>query len=103
VPAAILGAADFDVTTVNATTLHMVPVSSPWGTLGSMPKHDLADPTVYADHLQNANPDAFTDLVSHHPQKDIGFVSGEGDTQACLRGDLTDGRAFEGCDFVIVK
>jgi hypothetical protein len=32
-----------------------------------MPKHDLTDATVYADHLQNANPDGFTDIISHYP------------------------------------
>ena len=93
VPVAILGSASFDVTTVDASTLN-------FGPDGAGPGHDLTDLDVLADHYEDANGDGYMDLVSHYRQKDIGLVVG--DTQACLRGDLLDGRAFEGCDAVRV-
>ena len=94
VPVAILGSADFVVTTVDVTTLS-------FGPGGATPVHDLTDPDVFASHLEDVNEDGFTDLVSHYKQKDTGLSSG--DTEACLTGETLGGILFEGCDSVRVK
>jgi hypothetical protein len=91
VPVAILGSADFDVTTVDPMTLA-------FGPDGATPAHDLSDPAVYVDHLHDANGDGFIDLVSHYHQKETGLEPG--DTEACLTGQFFDCRHFEGCDSV---
>jgi hypothetical protein len=93
VPVAILGSAEFDVTTVDVTTLA-------FGPNGAAAAHDLTDPLTYADHLQDVNEDGFTDLVSHYRQKETGLAPG--DTEACLTGETFDGVPIEGCDSVNV-
>ncbi len=90
IPVAILGGASFDITTVDVTTLT-------FGPDGATPAHDLTDPLVYADHLQDVNSDGFTDLVSHYRTQDTGIA--KGDTEACLTGDTTGGVAT-GCDAI---
>jgi hypothetical protein len=92
---AILGSADFDVTTVDVETLA-------FGPDGALPAHDLADPDVYAEHLEDVNSDGFTDLVSHYRASETGIA--EGDTEACLSG-TTHGRSLTiaGCDSIRVK
>ena len=95
IPVAILGSAIFDVTTVDVTTLE-------FGPDGATPAHDLTDPVVYADHLQDVNLDGFTDLVCHFKTQEAGLVMG--DTDATLTGDTNDGETFTGMDSVnIVK
>ena len=91
IPVAILGSASFDVTTVDVTTLA-------FGPDGATPAHDLTDPIVYADHLQDVNGDGFTDLVSHYRTQDTGIA--KGDTEACLTGETTGGVAISGCDAI---
>lgn len=91
IPVAILGSAPFDVTTVDVTTLT-------FGPDGATPAHDLTDPIVYADHLQDVNSDGFTDLVSHYRTQDTGIA--KGDTEACLTGETTGGVAILGCDAI---
>ena len=91
VPVAILGSAIFDVTTVDVTTLVFGPCSAE-------PVHDLTDPMVYADHLQDVNLDGFTDLVCHFKTQELGLVKGS--TDATLTGDTNDGETFSGTDFV---
>ena len=91
VPVAILGSAIFDVTTVDVTTLVFGPDDA-------TPAHDLNDPDVYADHLQDVNLDGFTDLVCHFKTQELGLVKGS--TDATLTGDTNDGETFSGTDFV---
>ncbi len=91
IPVAILGNAAFDVTTVDVTTLT-------FGVDGATPAHDLTDPAVFADHLQDVNSDGFMDLVSHYRTQDTGIA--KGDTEACLAGVTTGGVAIFGCDVI---
>ena len=91
IPVAILGSATFDVTTVDVTTLT-------FGPDGATPAHDLTDPNVYADHLQDVNSDGFMDLVSHYRTQDTGIA--KGDTEACLTGATTSGVTILGCDAI---
>jgi hypothetical protein len=94
IPVAVLASDSFDVTDVDVTTLE-------FGPSGGNPAHDLTNPTVYADHLQDVNGDGFTDLVSHYRTQGTG-ISG-GDTEACLTGQITGGVSIRGCDSVRVK
>jgi len=92
IPVAILGSSSFDVTTVDVTTLA-------FGPDGATPAHDLTDPVVYADHLQDVNNDGFMDLVSHYRTQDTGIA--KGDIEACLTGEPTGGGAiWGGCDAI---
>jgi hypothetical protein len=92
IPVAILGSADFDVTDVDVTSLNFE---------GATPAHDLTDPFVYADHLQDVNEDGYTDLVSHYPAQDTGLTTAS--TEGCLTGSLLGGEALLGaCDSVNV-
>jgi len=95
IPVAILGSAIFDVTTVDVTTLVFGPADA-------TPAHDLTDPDVYADHLQDVNLDGYLDLVCHFKTQESGLV--KGDTDATLTGETNDGEEFTGMDSVnIVK
>ncbi len=85
IPVAILGSAGFDVNDVDVSTLTFGPV-------GATPAHKAGG------HLQDANGDGFTDLVSHYRGQDTGLMAG--DTEACVEGLLNDGTPFEGCDDV---
>ncbi len=89
VPVAILGSADFDVTTIDVTTLM-------FGT--ASPVHDLTDSDTYDEHIQDVNDDGFDDLVSHYKQKEVGLCVD--DTEATISGTLLDGTPFEGTDSV---
>jgi hypothetical protein len=96
IPVAILGDAAFDVTSLlDVTTLA-------FGPAGASPAHDLTDPTVYADHLQDVNGDGYMDLVSHYRAQEIGIAVG--DTEACLTAKISGLALFlSGCDSVKVK
>jgi uncharacterized protein YegL len=89
-PLAILGSETFDVTTIDVTTLRFGP-----NKVG--PSHDLTDPFVYADHLQDVNYDGYMDLVSHYPTPESGLTPGM--TSACVYGE-TNGLDFVGCDSI---
>ena len=89
IPVAILGSATFDVTTVDVTTLLFE---------GALPAHDLSDPLVYADHLQDVNGDGYLDLVSHYRTQDTGIT--KGDTSATLTGLTNTGWLIVGTDSV---
>jgi len=91
VPVAFLGSAIFDVTTVDVNTLMFGPGSA-------TPVHDLNDPIVYADHLQDVNVDGYLDLVCHFKTSEVGLV--KGDTDATLTGETTDGVIVYGTDSV---
>ncbi len=88
IPAAILGTPDFDVTTVDVTTLAFGPGET-------APDHKTGG------HLEDANGDGLLDLVSHYRTQESGLAVG--DTEACVTGLTLDGIEFEGCDVVAVK
>ena len=83
---AILGSEDFDVTEVIPTSLWFGK-DEPFVTKAS-PAHDLADPDVYNDHLQDVNGDDWMDLVCHFRTQDTGIDAG--DESAVLIGRLRD-------------
>lgn len=92
IPVAILGSAGFDVTDVDVTTLNFE---------GASPKHDLTDPLVYAEHLQDVNLDGSTDLVSHYHAQSTGLT--DASTEGCLTGSKVGGESLLGaCDVVDV-
>lgn len=90
VPLAVLGSDDFDVMSVDFTTLRFGPDLA-------IPAH-LGTDDVYLDHLEDVNGDGFMDLVSHYVVGEIGLASG--DTEACLVGKTLSGIPIEGCDSV---
>jgi hypothetical protein len=91
IPVAILGWDDFNVADVDGVTLA-------FGPDGTAPAHDLSDPAEFADHLEDADGDGFTDLMAHFRTDETGILFG--DTEACLSGETLDGEPFEGCDSV---
>lgn len=70
IPVALLGTDTFDVTTVDVTTLR-------FGPNDALPVHDLNDPDVYAEHLQDVNYDGYIDLVIHFKTKQTGIAAGQ--------------------------
>ena len=70
IPVALLGTDSFDVTTVNVATLR-------FGPSDALPAHNLTDPAVYAEHLQDVNYDGYIDLVSHYRTKQTGIAVGQ--------------------------
>ncbi|MCH7644377.1 MAG: SMP-30/gluconolactonase/LRE family protein [Myxococcales bacterium] len=92
IPVAILGSESFDVSEVDGTTLN-------FATGMATPVHDLDDPGVFADHLDDVNGDGFTDLISHYRIEDTGIQPE--DREACLTGETLDGTPFEGCDAIL--
>jgi len=95
IPVAILGSAAFDVTSVEVSSLEFGPDKA-------KPFHDLTDPLVFAEHLQDVNQDGLVDLVSHYKIKETGIPC-NADT-ATLFGNLDDGTSIYGIDSVrIVK
>ena len=91
IPVAILGSADFDVTDVDVTSLA-------FGPDGASTAHDLNDPLVYADHLQDVNFDGYMDLVCHFRTQETGIDAG--DISATLTGATIGLLPFTGTDSV---
>jgi len=89
IPVAILGSEDFDVSTVDGTTLVFGK---------AVPVHDLGDPAIFAEHLEDVDGDGITDLVSHYRTSESGIAAG--DLGACLNGETLEGVPFEGGDAV---
>jgi len=82
VPVTLLGAADFDVTQINRSSLRFGPGSA-------QPAHKAGG------HLADVNGDGYADLVSHYWIADSGLT--ETSEQACVTGRTSTGAPFEGC------
>jgi hypothetical protein len=82
---AILDSESFDVSDVDATTLA-------FGPGGATLAH------FRGPHPQDVNGDGLPDLVAHFRAEETGIEYG--DRVACLAGETTDGKRFEGCDSV---
>ena len=96
-PVALLGAEEFDVLLVDATSLAFGPEGGPF----TAPIHDLALEGVLADHLQDVNLDGWTDLVTHYRVADLAFESG--DESACMVGTSLGGLELMGCSAVVTR
>jgi hypothetical protein len=83
---AILGSDTFDVALVDVDTLVFGPDYA-------LPAHDLNDPLVYADHLQDVNGDGFMDLVCHFRTQETGILPSA--ISAMLTFDTTGGDHIE--------
>ncbi len=86
IPVAILGSDSFDVAEVEPDTLAFGP-SAAFLAHGNGP------------HFENVNGDGFEDLVAHFRTQETGIQ--DGDTEACLTGELLDATPFEACDTVL--
>jgi hypothetical protein len=75
---------DFSATTVNPATVRFGPYE--------------AAPTHSA--IEDIDGDGDDDLVLQFKMQETGIA--EGDTEACLRGQTTDGRVIEGCDAIAI-
>jgi hypothetical protein len=82
IPVTLLGAADFDVTQVNRSSLRFGPGSA-------QPAHKAGG------HLADVNGDGYADLVSHYWVADSGLT--ETSEQACVTGRTSTGAPFKGC------
>jgi hypothetical protein len=67
VPVALLGSAEVNVGDIDLEFLEFQ---------DARPAHDLFDPQVYADHLQDVNQDGYIDLVSHYRAKETDLIPG---------------------------
>ena len=87
-PVAILGSDTLDVAEVDVTTLVFGPGDA-------TPVHETGG------HVRDVNRDGIPDLVSHYRTRDTGVdVS---DIDACVTGELLDGRLIKGCDDIVVE
>jgi hypothetical protein len=91
IPVAILGSQDFDVSTIDATTLVFGPNQV-------ATRHDLGDDWTFNEHMADVNLDGFMDLMTHFKTRDTGIACG--DTEATLSGTTLDGASVEGSDAI---
>ena len=87
VPVALLGSADFDVSSVDLSTVR-------FGKMHEMDSGALA----LRSALQDVNGDGFMDRVFHFKIRETGLQAG--DTEACLHGMTLAGEHFCGHDAV---
>lgn len=90
-PVAIMGSEAFDVSDIDASTLWLGPGQA-------APRHDLTDPWIYNEHLQDVNLDGFTDLVVHFRTREAAI--GCDDESVTLGAVLLDGQSVEGQDSI---
>lgn len=88
VPVALFGSADFNVSSVDLTTVRFGPMHMEGG----------AAPIRYL--MVDINQDGYQDLLFHFRSRATGLQPGE--TEACLHGMLLDGTHFCGHDTVLV-
>jgi hypothetical protein len=92
VPVAILGSQDFDVLTVDPTTV----------CFGADPtdpsRSDCAESHDKGHYDEDVNDDGELDLLMHFDNRETWIALG--DTEACLAGETLDGESFLGCDSV---
>lgn len=88
IPVALLGAAGFDISMVDVSTVRFGDAPTPDGEAAE--SHGM-------DHPQHVNGDGFLDSVYHFPFLDTNLDPS--DTQACLGGEI-GGLDFLGCDSV---
>jgi hypothetical protein len=89
IPVAILGSADFDVYDIDQSSLL-------FGGL-SVRVRGNKGPLC---HIEDTNNDSFLDLVCQFEDDASNWIAG--DTTATLTGNLSDGRAIEGTDYICV-
>ncbi|MEJ2482337.1 MAG: hypothetical protein P8049_04255 [Gemmatimonadota bacterium] len=97
IPVALLGTAEFDVTTVDAASLAFGPAGGPW----TPPIHDLSVPGVVDDHMQDVNADGIADLLTHYRLLDLAFA--DGDELGCLAGQTLARTPLEGCESITTR
>ena len=90
-PVAIRGSAGFDVTSIDVTTVRFGPDAA-------APAHDLLDPEVYLDHLQDVDADGFLDLMTHFRIQDLGLDCDM--TEAELTASTTAGLELQATDSI---
>jgi len=83
IPVALLGTDSFNVTDVDVTTLT-------FGPSDAQPAHNLTDPIVYAEHLQDVNYDGYIDLVSHYRTRQTGILVGHTSAELDYDGSTVD-------------
>jgi len=92
IPVAVLSTATFDASTVDPGTT----------CFGDAEDESQRDCTVAPGTiLEDVDSDGLLDLVLHFETQQTGIDLG--DTQACLTGEVFDGRPIEGCDSVKTK
>jgi uncharacterized delta-60 repeat protein len=90
VPVAILTTADFEATTVDASTVC-------FGDADVAAERDCTE-AHGRGHVEDANRDGRPDLVVHFETDETGIDAG--DTTACLTGRTSTGLAIRGCDTI---
>ena len=93
-PVGILGSDILDVLDVDPTTLAFGPAGAPLAHQNALHFEDDDGGPL------DLNDDGFNDALAHFLREESGIALG--DMEACLTGELLDGRLFEGCDDIIV-
>lgn len=86
IPVAILTTADFDATTVDATTVRFGPSE--------------AEP-ARRGRIKDVDGDNDDDLILHFRTQETGIT--DGDVEACLTGLTTGGESIAGCDVIVTR
>lgn len=87
IPVAILGSYEFDVSSIDVSTLSFGPNSA-------APAHKAGG------HLEDVNDDGYMDLLSHYRTVDTGLT--DESMEACVNALTTDGIEYVGCDNITI-